>query len=376
MIYSLTINDPTLRGKNMRLPLWATIFCFAFIPSATWGCTAFFLSGEKGMTVGKNLDWSIDDGYIHFNKSGTDKTSFTKGSEYISWTSKFNSITFNQFGKEFPLGGMNDQGLVIEELNAPQLPNWNFNSVYVLNEFQIVQYLLDNCRSVEEIKDVLDNIRVVPDIIQLHYFAADKKGNVTIIELFAEGFSFYPVLDSYEAVLSNNSYNESLQYLKRYEKHGGELHVKNRPGSNERFAYVAEKLRIYDNEPPVDYAFDILEDVSQNDTRWTVVYDLTAGKIIFKHHRCDERATIDFTSMLNDDLEDGIGCPLGKCDTEVEFRKISAEENEKLIMQVFNQISRTMDVDKNLFRQFADYGNQFLAPSVNKILSVDIERYL
>ena len=32
----------------------------------------------------------------------------------ISWTSKFGNVTFNQYGKEFPTGGMNENGLVIE----------------------------------------------------------------------------------------------------------------------------------------------------------------------------------------------------------------------------------------------------------------------
>jgi choloylglycine hydrolase len=30
----------------------------------------------------------------------------------ISWISKYGSITFNQYGREFPTGGMNEKGLV------------------------------------------------------------------------------------------------------------------------------------------------------------------------------------------------------------------------------------------------------------------------
>lgn len=34
----------------------------------------------------------------------------------VSRTSKYGSITFNQYRKEFPIGGMNEKGLVIEAL--------------------------------------------------------------------------------------------------------------------------------------------------------------------------------------------------------------------------------------------------------------------
>ena len=30
------------------------------------------------------------------------------------WTSKFGSVTFNQYGKDNPMGGVNERGLVIE----------------------------------------------------------------------------------------------------------------------------------------------------------------------------------------------------------------------------------------------------------------------
>jgi hypothetical protein len=68
--------------------------------------------------LAKNLDWPISDGYILVNKPGVKKNAFTNQHPRISWISKYGSITLNQFGKEFPLGGMNEAGLAIEELNS------------------------------------------------------------------------------------------------------------------------------------------------------------------------------------------------------------------------------------------------------------------
>ena len=49
------------------------------------------------------------------NLKGLYKTSLKTGNaNTISWVSKYGSITFNQYGKEFPTGGMNETGLVVE----------------------------------------------------------------------------------------------------------------------------------------------------------------------------------------------------------------------------------------------------------------------
>ena len=33
-----------------------------------------------------------------------------------SWVSKYGSVTFNQYGRELPTGGMNEAGLVVETI--------------------------------------------------------------------------------------------------------------------------------------------------------------------------------------------------------------------------------------------------------------------
>lgn len=101
-------------------------------------CTAFCLNNGNQIVLAKNLDWSVDLGYIFINKSGEQKTSFNGDCRKINRVSSFGSITFNQFGKEFPLGGMNDQGLVIEELNMSPVKIIPDSSKSCLNEFQLL----------------------------------------------------------------------------------------------------------------------------------------------------------------------------------------------------------------------------------------------
>ncbi len=88
------------------------------IPYPLMACTAFTIKNDTQVFLAKNLDWAINDGIIVLNKRGLFKTAYNQQLNKLAWTAKYGSLPFNQFGKEFPLGGMNEMGLVIEELNS------------------------------------------------------------------------------------------------------------------------------------------------------------------------------------------------------------------------------------------------------------------
>ena len=67
------------------------------------------------MIFGRNYDWVTGEGIVSTNLRGLQKTSLQMGDgSALNWVSNYGSITFNQYGKEFPTGGMNEKGLVVE----------------------------------------------------------------------------------------------------------------------------------------------------------------------------------------------------------------------------------------------------------------------
>ena len=90
------------------------ILLFAGIDRSN-ACTTFFVHLNGKMVFGHNYDWMADEGMVCSNQRGLAKTSMKMpDGNTISWTSRYGSITFNQYGKEFPTGGMNENGLVVE----------------------------------------------------------------------------------------------------------------------------------------------------------------------------------------------------------------------------------------------------------------------
>ena len=134
-------------------------------------CTSFCLQTDSELLLAKNLDWSIGYGYMFLNEKNVGKSILVTdlfSEPEFSWVSVYRSLTFNQFGKEFPLGGMNEQGLVIEELNAVPVRPVFHDSLKRINEFQLIQYLLDVCSSTREVEEHLATFQYKPLLLHLH----------------------------------------------------------------------------------------------------------------------------------------------------------------------------------------------------------------
>jgi len=115
----------------------------------------------------------------------------------------------------------------------------------------------------------------------LHYLLADANGKAATIEFLHGKMVVHQGKDLPFPVLTNNSYDESVQLTKTG---GGQSF---RDNSIDRFAKACSMVNQFQLQnitmPAVDYAFSILDKVSQGDwTKWSIVYDITSKKIHFK----------------------------------------------------------------------------------------------
>src|SRR6185503_2829789 len=215
--------------------------------------------------------------------------------ETISWVSKFGSITFNQYGKEFPTGGMNENGLVVELM-------WLDDTKYPANDsrpavgvLQWIQYQLDNCLTIDEVIASDKKIRISPTgTTPLHYLIADANGNAATIEFLNGKMVVHKGNDLSLPVLTNNIYDESVRSFKNSASYGN--------NSLERFNEACKMITALNagssTRPVIDYAFDILDEVSQGSyTKWSIVYDLTNKTIQFKTNRFRQIKTISFSAF-------------------------------------------------------------------------------
>lgn len=248
------------------------------------------------MVFGRNYDWISDAGMVCTNLRGLSKTSLkTENGETINWVSTYGSITFNQFGKEFPTGGMNEKGLVVELmwLDETKYPaNDNRPAVGVL---QWIQYQLDNCTTIDDVIATDKKLRISPTgTTPLHYLIADANGNAATIEFLKGKMVVHKGNDLSLPVLTNSVYDESVKAYKNSTSYNN--------NSLERFNEACQMIKQLNtsntNKPVTDHAFDILNEVAQgNYTKWSIVYDITNKTIHFKTNRFKQIKTVSFSSF-------------------------------------------------------------------------------
>ena len=280
--------------------LVAVILLCLFIQSGE-SCTIFSLYPNNQHWIGRTFDWAYGHGLVYTNKRNVTKTSLKLLPTDVqsSWTSKYGSVTFNQFGREFPTGGMNEKGLMIDalELRSSIFPQADSRPSF--NELQFIQYVLDNYKSIEELALDITSIRLSPVGSQLHYFVCDVNQCLTIEYINGEVVTHYGK-DLPISGIANNSYEEHVDYAKDFVTFGGDKPiVLESKDSLDRFVrsnYNAKFINQAENK--VETLFDYLEDVGSANNRWQIIYNQSEMAITFRTQtQFDKIRKIDLTTI-------------------------------------------------------------------------------
>ena len=277
----------------MRVVLLTAII--AITPPAA-ACTTFCMNVNGRVVFGANYDWDTGVGMMMVNKRFAAKQSLT--GRPVRWTSQYASITLNQYGREFPTGGMNEAGLVIAlmGLDATQYPPVDGRPSTGILDW--IQYQLDVSANIDDVIAHAQQIRIAGGK-GLHYLIADRTGRALTVEYL--GGQLVPHHDSTlpVAVLTNHTYDDSIAYLRTITGFGGRDPVPSGIGSLERLARAASLMRATPSSTDaVERAFAILDSVRQPDyTRWSVVYDPAAGTIYFRTDRNAEIRSVSFVAF-------------------------------------------------------------------------------
>ncbi|HDT14398.1 MAG TPA: TIGR03663 family protein [Candidatus Aminicenantes bacterium] len=300
----------------------------AMAPERTLGCTAFLLRNGREVVAGKNLDWPLGDGAVHLNPRGATKAAFLANpGRPLHWASRYGSVTFNQLGRDLPLGGMNEQGLVIEELSYSPSRYPDRDERPAVNEFQWIQFHLDTCASVREVLNGAAGIRVERLFAGVHYFLCDRSGDHAIVEFLDGRTVCTPARELPAPVLSNNSLPESRKNLALFQGFGGDRDLPSGPDSISRYVRAAGLVKGYGKAgdgPPAEYAAGVLRRLAQPDTQWSIVYDLARLAIRVRTAPRPGFRTIRFDGVDFDRPAGGSSFDLGRPDRAVRFEPTDA----------------------------------------------------
>jgi len=319
-------------NHEYRRALFSILILLSLMAPAlpTDACSSFLMRSENGLFVGRNDDILVETpvpGILVVNQRGVAKVAFpidANQTRPFTWTSRFGSVTFSYAGKNFPDGGMNEAGLVIEEMSLDDTQPPKLDGAILLMQPQWIQYQLDTHRTVDEVIASLS--RFTPVVGGWHYLVADATGQVAVIEFINGETVVHTAQDLAPAVLANDTYSSCRDGLKQFNGFGGDrpipdglkpsegTHLNQYQGfggsrpipegvySANRFARAASLLAGYDRHPvgpEIDFAFDVLQSLSFGiGTKRSIVHDLTGRKIYFRTETHQE-----VRHILLDDLD-------------------------------------------------------------------------
>lgn len=260
-------------------------------PESARGCSSFFVSAGGEMILGNTLDWHTEEGLIFLNKRNVTKRGLSWFSGAPVWTSRYASLTINQWGRDFPSRGMNEAGLAFGEmtLSATQFPAADARGPMQNNQW--AQYMLDTCATVEDVLLADQRVRIDTDQYHSHYLFADRNGHVLSME-WLNGRLVYHTGDTMPvAVLTNDTYDNLLS--------GYRADPRPLPGSSSlaRFSRAAEMIAHY--QPARDgsvasQVFAIIDSVQNPGwTKWKLAFDVRHARLMFQTFQNNEVRTVE-----------------------------------------------------------------------------------
>jgi choloylglycine hydrolase len=192
-------------------------------------CTGLTLKAADGAVVyGRTMEWGAFDlnSRLVIVPRGYQFAGHTPdGEPGFSWKGQYGAVGLDAVGKDFIVDGMNEKGLAA---GAFYLPGFTKYQTYEpaeagtsLGPMDVVQYLLTQFATVDEVRAGLQEVRVVPTVEPvlgfpppLHFFVADPSGKSIVVEYLDGQLSIF---DSPLGVVTNApSYDWHMTNLRNY----------------------------------------------------------------------------------------------------------------------------------------------------------------
>jgi hypothetical protein len=237
-------------------------------------CSLFAALGdEDGMLYGRNFDWKYSPAVLLFTDPPNAYASVSMVDiAYLVGSTKVDLLTDLPLNERVPLlsapflpfDGMNEHGLAIGMAAVPWCSMPKNPEKETVDSLLIMRAILDHARDVDEAVAIMDRYNI--DMIggpSLHYLVADATGRAVLVEFHDREMILYP--------------NEARWHLTTnflITTAGETLR-----GNCQRYDTIDERLIRTGGQLTAEEAVDLLENVSDTSTQWSVVYGVSTGEV-------------------------------------------------------------------------------------------------
>ncbi len=262
------LNEPGLSGltsyqtsDNVQLP-------------ATWACSLFAALGGADKFYGRNFDWVDSPALLLFTHPTNGYASVSMVDlAYLGFDDKVDQLTELSLDQRqallkapaLPFDGMNERGLVVGMAAVPDGNTRPDHGKETIDSLQVMRQMLDQAGTVDEAVAVLQRYNIDwGSGPALHYLIADRSGQSALVEFYQGELHIIPNDKPWHLAtnfLLSSVNGSAVGQCPRYDK------------LDQRLSTAAGSLDAAE-------ALRLLQDVSQANTQWSIVYGLSTGEVL------------------------------------------------------------------------------------------------
>jgi hypothetical protein len=271
-LYTMTYSGAyRQRADNSPLENSAT----STVSSPSWACSLFtVLLDEDHLLYGRNFDWQFSPALLLFTDPPDGYASVSMVNiEYLDIDSATVGDIANLPIDEriglldapyLPFDGMNERGLAIGMAAVPSGHMQADANKETIGSLGIIRQMLDHARNVDEAVDIMKSYNI--DFTggpPIHYLMADAKGKSVLVEYY----------DGEMQIIGNSEpWNIATNFLRSSVDDPAD-------GNCWRYNKINTRLTETDGRIDAQAAMQLLSDVAQDNTQWSIVYEMSSGVI-------------------------------------------------------------------------------------------------
>jgi hypothetical protein len=244
------------------------------LPSA-WACALFAALGDAdNMFYGRNFDWQYSPAVLLFTDppdgyasvSMVDIAYLGFGGTRVGTLTDLPLIERRALLDTpiMPFDGMNEHGLVVGMAAVPGSEMPYDRDKETIDSLMVIRKMLDHARDVDEALAILQSYNIRwgggPP---LHYLIADSPGHTVLVEFYEGEMVMIP---------NETSWHLATNHLRAIANETG-------PSGCWRYDKLYQRLTEAEGQLTTQDAIDLLAEVSQEGTQWSVAYGMSTGDV-------------------------------------------------------------------------------------------------
>jgi hypothetical protein len=237
-----------------------------------WACSLFAAMGNaEDMIYGRNFDWQYSPALLLFTDppDGYASVSMVDIGYLVEAEQVKSLVDLPPAEREpllvapfWPFDGMNEHGLTVGMAAVPESEMPRNPANETIDSLAIIREMLDHARDVDQAVAIIESYNIAWDGgPALHYLIADASGRAVLVEFYQGEMSI---------IANDEPYHLATNHLRTTAAGDGGCW---------RYATLDRRLTETEGRLTPQEAVDLLENVAQEGTQWSIVYEFGTGDV-------------------------------------------------------------------------------------------------